>query len=114
MTHTGATRPTDRNIARFGQFQNALVGRRLPVCGEAAPRERYQRTGVGIAFGQMRDSRRRTDDAWSHRLAAVEDLDVNALGRDAEGRKARLHVCHEASRPAEVDVRLLWNTGLVE
>jgi TMEM175 potassium channel family protein len=29
VTHTGAARPADRNVARFGQLQDAVVGRRL-------------------------------------------------------------------------------------
>jgi len=39
---------------------------------------------------------------------------VDPLWRDTEHRKDRFHVCHEAGRPAEVNVRLSWNAGLVE
>src|SRR5438093_5503644 len=43
VANTRPARPADRNIARLGQLQNARVGR-LPMCGDAAARERYQRT----------------------------------------------------------------------
>ena len=62
----------------------------------------------------MRSSRRRADDTGSHRLAAVENLDVNPLRRHAHGCECLLHVCHEASRPAEVDIRLSRDADLVE
>ncbi len=114
MTNTGPARPTDRDVARLGQLQNALVGRRLPVCGDATARERYQRTCVSVILGQMRSSRRCADDTRSHRLAAVKDFDVNPFGRHAEGCERLFHVCHEASRPAEVDIRLWWDADLVE
>src|SRR5262249_61971564 len=71
--------PTDRDVASLGQFQNALVGRHLPVCGEGASRERYQRTGVGVVLRQMWSSRYCADDTGSHRLAAIEELDMNPL-----------------------------------
>src|SRR5262249_30256306 len=108
VTNTGAARPTDRDVARLGQLQNALIGRRLPMCGDATARERYQRTGVGVVLRQMRCSRRCVDDTGSHGLAAVEQLDVNLLGRHAQGYERVFHLCHEASRPAEVDIRLSW------
>jgi hypothetical protein len=57
VTDTGPGRPTDRDVACLGQLQDALVGRRLPVCGDATARERYQRTGVGIVLRQVRSSR---------------------------------------------------------
>ena len=90
VTNTGPARPADRDVARLGQLQDALVGRRLPVRGDAAARERYQRTGVGVVLGQMRSSRRCADDARRHRLAAVEDLDVNPLRRHAQRLRAPL------------------------
>src|SRR6187549_114542 len=52
MTHTGPARPADGDVAGLGQFQNALIGRRLPVCGYATARERYERTGFGVVCGQ--------------------------------------------------------------
>ena len=67
-----------------------------------------------LNLGYMRNPRNCGGDTRRHRLAAVEDLDVNTLGRDAEGRQGRFHVGHEASRSAEVDVRLWWNAGLAE
>src|SRR5262249_19778066 len=104
--------------ARLGQFQNALVGRSVPVRGDATARKRYQRTAAvstaGVALWQMRRSRRSADHSRSHRLAAVEELDVNALRRDAEGCERVLHICHESSRTAEVDMRLLRDADLVE
>src|SRR5467141_3629908 len=62
----------------------------------------------------MRNSRRCADDAWSHRLAAVEDFDVNPLRSNAQRCERLFHVCHEAIRPAEIDIRFSWNAGLVE
>ena len=52
--------------------------------GDATSRERDQRTGVGIVLGQVGISRRGADDTRSHRLAAVEDLDVNSRRRHAQ------------------------------
>src|SRR5204862_6376264 len=77
MTNTGPARPTNWDVARLGQLQNALVGRGLPVRGDATARERYQRTGVGVVLGQMGSSGRCVDDARSHRLSTLEDFDVN-------------------------------------
>ena len=54
------------------------------------------------------------DDAGRHRLAAVEELDVNPLRRHAHGGERLFHLRHEASRPADVDVRVSWNADLVE
>src|SRR5437879_13833772 len=62
----------------------------------------------------MRSSRRCADDTRGHRLAAVEDFDVNPLRRHAQACEGHFHLCHEASRPAEVDIRLPWDTDLVE
>jgi hypothetical protein len=114
VTNTRPARPTNRDVARLGQLQDALVGRRLPVCGDATARERNQRTSVGVVLGQMRSSRRCSDDTGSHRLAAVEDFDVNPLRRHAQGCERRFYVCHEASRPTEVDSRPSGDADLVE
>src|SRR5262249_37297676 len=102
------------DVAGFGQLQNALVGRRVPVCGDATARERYQRTGVGVVLGQMRSSRRCADDARSDRLAAVEEFDVNPLRRHTQGCERLFHIRHEAGRPAEIDIRFPWDADLVE
>src|SRR5712691_2429446 len=56
VTNTGPARPTDRDIARLGQLQDALVGCRVPVCRDPAARERHQRAGVGVVLGRMRSS----------------------------------------------------------
>src|SRR5262249_12934342 len=96
------------------QFQNALIGRRIPMGGDAAAREGYHRTGVGVVLGQMWSSCHCAHDTRGHRLTAVEDFDVNPLRRHTEGRERFFHVCHEASRPAEVNIRVSWNAGLVE
>src|SRR5262245_35312263 len=87
VTDHGPARPTDRDVAGLGQLQKALVGRGVPVRGDATARERYQRTGagvgVGVVFGKVRGSRASADDAGGHRLAAVEDFDMNPLRRHA-------------------------------
>src|ERR1700756_1066586 len=62
----------------------------------------------------MRSSRRYANDTRCHRLTAVEDFGVNPLWRYAQGRERLFHVCHEASRPAEVDIRLSRDADLVE
>src|SRR6266481_9488415 len=62
----------------------------------------------------MRRSRRCADDTRGHRLAAVEDFDVNPLRSNAQRCERLFHICHEAIRTAEVDIRLSWNAGLVE
>src|ERR1700745_2274887 len=62
----------------------------------------------------MRSSRCCTDDTRCHRLAAVKNFDVNPLRRHAEGCERRFHLSHEASRPADIDIRLPWYADLVE
>src|SRR5215471_8731764 len=62
----------------------------------------------------MRRSCHCADHSRSHRLAAVEEFDVNALRRDAEGYERVFHVCHESSRTTEVHVGLLREADLVE
>src|SRR5258708_13168084 len=62
----------------------------------------------------MWSSRRCADDTRSHRLAAIEDFDMNPLRRHVQGCERLVHVCHEASRPAEVDIRLSRDADLVE
>src|SRR5262245_42860295 len=114
MTHAGPARPADWNIARFGQFQNALAGGRLPVRGDPASRERDGQTCAWVVFGRMRTSARCADDTWSHRLAAVEDFDMNPLRPDAERREHFFHVGHKAIRTTEVDLRILRNARGVE
>src|SRR5215831_12406771 len=42
VTHTCPARPPDGDVARFGQLQDALVRRCVPVRSDAAARERYQ------------------------------------------------------------------------
>src|SRR6185436_6131881 len=82
--------------------------------GDATARERHQRTGAGIVLGRMRSSRRCADDTRGHRLASVEELDVNALRRHAHGCEHLFHLCHEPGRPAEVHVCVSWDADLVE
>src|SRR5262249_5704167 len=89
-------------------------GRRLPVCGDATARERYQRAGIAVVLRQMRSSRRGADDPGSHRLATVEDLEVNPLRCYAQGCERLFHVCHEAVGSAEVDIRLSRDADLVQ
>src|SRR5205814_557101 len=36
------------------------------------------------------------------------------LWRYAQGCERLFHVCHETHRPAEIDIRLLWDADLVE
>jgi hypothetical protein len=78
VTNARPARPPDRNVASFGQLQNALV-RRLPMCGDAAPCERHQRTGVGVVLRHMRRSPRCADHTRGPRLAAIEEFGVNSL-----------------------------------
>src|SRR5260221_9606493 len=62
----------------------------------------------------MWSSRRCADDTRSHRLAAVEDFDLTPLRRHVQGCERLFHVCHEASQPAEVDVRFSRDADFVE
>src|SRR6266850_5607870 len=62
----------------------------------------------------MRGSRRRADDTRGHRLAAVEHFDVNPLRRHTQGCERLFHLGHEASRPAEVYIRVSWDADLIE
>src|SRR5438876_6314901 len=62
----------------------------------------------------MWTSRHCADYARCHRLAAVENFDVNLLRRHAHSRECLFHVCHEPSRPAEVDIRISWDADLIE
>src|ERR1041385_8175647 len=62
----------------------------------------------------MRSSRNGADYTRSHRLAAVEQFDVNPLQSYARSCQRFFHIFHEASRPANVHLRLSWNTDHVE
>ena len=62
----------------------------------------------------MRSSRRGADDTWRHRLAAVEQFDLNPLRRNAQRCERVFHVRHEASRAAEVDIGFPWDTDRLE
>src|SRR6478609_4215573 len=39
MTYTSAARPADGDVARLSQLQNALIGRRVPMRGDATARK---------------------------------------------------------------------------
>src|SRR6516162_7446226 len=62
----------------------------------------------------MWSSRRCANDTRSHRLATVENFDMNPLRRHIQGSERLFHVCHEASRPAEVDIRAWRDADFVE
>src|SRR6476659_6536251 len=72
MTNTGPARPANRDVACLSELQNTLVGRCLPVCGDAAARERYERTGVGLVGGKMRSPPRGAHDTGRHRFTSIE------------------------------------------
>ena len=46
--------PAHRDVARFCQFQHALIGGRIPVGGYAAARERDNGPGLEVGRGRMR------------------------------------------------------------
>src|SRR4029077_2274597 len=114
VTNTGPARPTDRNVARLSQLQDALVGRRLPACSDATARKRYQWTGFRVVLGQVRRSRRYADDTGSHRFAAVEDFDVNPLRSHAQGRECFFHIGHKRIGDEEIKIRLWRDADLFE
>src|SRR5882724_7646177 len=62
----------------------------------------------------MRGSRRCADDTRGHRLAAVEHFDLNPLRLHTQGCERLFHLGHEASRPAEVHIRVSWDADLIE
>src|SRR5580692_5530494 len=62
----------------------------------------------------MRRTRRGADNAGIACLAAAEDLGENPPRRHAEGSQRLFHVCHEAVRSAEIDIRLPGDADLVE
>src|SRR5579871_2513992 len=62
----------------------------------------------------MRIARRCPDDTRTHRLASIEDLDVNLFRRDAIARKCRFHICHKGSWSTKVNVRCLRDADLFE
>ena len=62
----------------------------------------------------MRSSRHGADDTRGHGLAAVEDLDVNALRRHTQGRERLSHVRHESGWPTKVDIRISWQSEFNE
>src|ERR1700733_4530189 len=86
MADAGPARPAHRDVARLREFQHALVGRRIPVGGYAAPRERDQRAVVGVKHRQMRCLRHSAGDPRRQGLAAVKDLDANTIRPHTEVR----------------------------
>src|SRR5215472_11196502 len=78
VTNTGPARPTDRDVARLGELQNALVIGSAPVCSDTAARERDQGAGIGVVFGRMGSSFCRAGHTRGHRFAPVENLNVNS------------------------------------
>src|SRR4029077_9032948 len=62
----------------------------------------------------MRGSRRCAHDARIHRLAAIENFDVNPLWRYAKSCERLFHVCHETMWPAEIGIRISRDADLVE
>src|SRR5215470_9179901 len=50
VTYACPARPTDRNVARLGELQDALVSGRVPMRRDSAPRERHDRTGIAVVF----------------------------------------------------------------
>ena len=113
MTDPRSACPPDRNVTCFGQLQNALVGR-LPVRGDAAARERYQRAGVGVVLGHVSCSHRCADDTRGPRLTAVEKFEVNLPLGDADGGERLLHVGHECCGPADVDICVARESDRIE
>jgi hypothetical protein len=79
VTNAGSARPTDRDVACLGKFQDALVARRVPVRGNATAREGYQRTRARVVGGRMGNSGRCADHTRGHGFAAIKDFDVNLL-----------------------------------
>ena len=57
---------------------------------------------------------RRADDARGPRLAAIEDFSMNPFRRHIQTGERLFHVCHEARRPADVNICLLRDADLVE
>jgi len=84
------------------------------MCRDSAPRERYQRTCIGVVFGQMCNSRLCTRDTRGRRFATIENLNVNPLQCHTHGRERFSHVRREATWPAQIDIRLAWHVDLVE
>src|SRR5690348_10589120 len=82
--------------------------------GDSAARERHPRAGIRVIFGQMRNSFCCASDSRGHRLAPVENLDVNSLRPYAHLRERQFHVRHESSRPTKVDIRISWDVDLIE
>src|SRR5579862_1892502 len=76
VANSAAARPTNGDVAGFGQLQKAAVGRCVPVGGDAAARKRHQRTGAAVIFGKMRRPRRCGYDTRHLRFAAVENFDM--------------------------------------
>ena len=88
VADAGPARPSNRYIASFGEFEQAIK-RRAPVDTEIASGERYQRTGTGQPVRQMRWPARNRSHTRRLGRAGAEDFGVDTAGNDPPRPRGR-------------------------
>ena len=84
VADSGTARPSHRDIARLGQFEEALE-RRAPADIETALREGYEWPRAGGAGRQVRRLERGRGDSRRHGRTRSEYLAVDVVGGHAPG-----------------------------
>ena len=56
----------------------------------------------------MRRPARRSSNAWRNGRTSAEHLGVNAIPRNAQGRKAGSEIAHEGRRSANIEITIAW------
>jgi hypothetical protein len=113
VADTSSARPLHTNIASFREIQQASK-RRVPWHRETTSRKRDLRAQARCSGGNMGERPGSRFDAWCNRGARAKQFGVNFRF----GSPSFLNTCGEAAQEgrwaAEIEVRVLRNTKLIE
>jgi hypothetical protein len=105
MTDACPARPSHRNVAGFGQFEQAAeVG--APTDIQAAACKGDQRTRFRTTLGRMRRAALPRHDTRSHGRAGAEHLGMNVVRCDTQRLQAGCDIVHEGRRSADVVIAI--------
>ena len=108
MANPGATRPSDGNVAGFGELQQALI-LGMPMNREVAARKRYERPAPSRADGRVHRSMMRIDDARRTGFARAECFGMDARAGNAPDCEIGAERVHECRWAAEVKIGITRN-----